>query len=313
MYLLVDMNNLAHRVFHTPQGTLTTAQGEPSGVILGTLNALRTMLQKFPEATNIIACWDGGKSEWRKEMYPEYKAQRDYGEKDSEKEQAYKGLWSQMETLHKNLHKFGVHSVKIKGQEADDIIAIASKELSGTKMIISSDKDLLQLISSDVSVYTPHKDKVIGKSDFYDVTGVTQDAYLGYRALIGDSSDNISGVPGIGEKTAKKLMDTYGHIDNILNAVGDNKKALLKSARTRKIYEPENINILARNNRIMSFKFSQADVIIPILTMNLEMPAELDDVLAKELLAEYQLASILATYKTFIHPFTKLSAQVRMP
>ena len=71
MYLLVDMNNLAHRVFHTPQGALKTNQGTPTGVILGTLNVLRNMLQKFPDTTNIIACWDGGKSEWRKEFYPE--------------------------------------------------------------------------------------------------------------------------------------------------------------------------------------------------------------------------------------------------
>lgn len=311
MYLLVDMNNLAHRVFHTPQGSLTTAQGEPSGVILGTLNALKTLLQKFPEATNIIACWDGGKSEWRKEFYPEYKAQRDYGEKDSEKDKAYQTLWKQMETLHNNLHKFGVHSVRIKGQEADDIIAIASTELDGSKMVVSSDKDLLQLISKDVSVYSPHKDMIIGKSDFFNHTGVTQEAYLGYRALIGDSSDNIPGVPGIGEKTAKKLMDTYGHIDNILNAVGDDKKALVKSARTRKIYEPENLQILARNNRIMSFKFSQKDIIDPILTMQLELPAELDNGSVREFLAEYQLASILAGYKSWIHPFNKLVPVIR--
>ena len=74
MILLIDGNNVAYRAFHTPQGSLTTKQGEPTGVILGFLNSVKGYLEKFPEVTRVVVAWDGGKAKWRKEIYPDYKA-----------------------------------------------------------------------------------------------------------------------------------------------------------------------------------------------------------------------------------------------
>jgi 5'-3' exonuclease len=309
MLILVDMNNLAHRVFHTPQGILTTKQGEPSGVLLGVLNSLKGMLDKFPEADDIIACWDGGRSEWRKSLYPDYKAQRDYGKQDEEKAEAYRGLWKQMNELHNILHLFNIKSIKVDGQEADDLIAGFCAMAEGEKIIVSSDKDLLQLISEDVSVAKPLRGgefKMIGISDFYTETGVTKEAYIGYRALVGDSSDNISGVPGIGEKTAKNLMDKYGHIDNILNAQGEDKKALMKSARTKKIFDTENLKVLGRNNKIMSFKFAQYDEMEKHIQECLVKPYGYDQKEVKAWLMRWQFVSILANYISWIIPFRGL-------
>ncbi|MMZ43614.1 DNA polymerase I [compost metagenome] len=264
MILLVDGNNIAYRAFHTPQGSLTTKQGEPTGVMLGVLNSLKGYLEKFPETTRVVVVWDGGKAKWRKELYPEYKSNRSYGE-DPEEKAKFDGLFQQIDTLHEFLPDLGVHSIKLKGWEADDIIAKvcgviseASKKVDHI-MLVTSDKDMLQLVGPRVSVYTPYKDKIISPLNFYEETGVTQDAYLGYRALVGDTSDNISGVSGIGEKTAKNLMDTYGHIDNILGSTGDTKAKLMKSKRTAKIFDPVNLNILARNNKIMNFKYVPDD------------------------------------------------------
>lgn len=300
------MNNLAHRVLHTPQGSLTTKDGTPSGVMLGVLNSLRGLLEKFPDTEHVIGCWDGGRSEWRKEVYPDYKAQRDYGKEDSAKAEMYAGLWKQMDELHTILPLFNIKSIKVKAQEADDLIAGFCKFVAGTKMIISSDKDLLQLISEDVSVYSPFKDKVIGLSDFYRETGVPLESYVGYRALVGDSSDNIQGVPGIGEKTAKSLMDKYNHIDNVLNASGEDKKQLLKSARTRKIFEQQNLIVLGRNNKIMSFKFAQYDIMEKPIGECFSSKGTYDKQTAQQWLMRWQFVSILSNYMSWIIPFRGL-------
>ena len=310
--MLIDMNNLAHRVFHTPQAMLSTKAGEPSGVILGVLNSIKGVIEKFPDTTKVIACWDGGRSEWRKEIYPLYKAQRDYGKTDVEKADNYEKLWKQMATLHEVLPMFNIRSVKVDKQEADDLIASACKILPGTKLIVTSDKDMLQLISSEVSVYSPLKDKVgkvIGMLDFYDETGVTQESYIGYRALVGDTSDNISGVPGIGDVTAKNLMSKYGHIDNLLNAQGEDKKALMKSKRTAKIFDEANLKVLGRNNKIMNFKYAQYDLLDPAIMSAYEEQLYVNSKNVKDFFIKWQFVQCLQNYMSWIVTFNSLGEE----
>lgn len=305
--LLIDGNNMGHRIFHTPQGSLEAkkiidgeVQHVPSGVIFGVIKALKATIEKFPETTHVVVAWDGGRSDWRKAMYPDYKAQRDYGKDDAEKADRYKGLWKQMDILHDEVLKMlGIASIRIKGQEADDVIATACENLLGNKIIVTSDKDMLQLVSPTVSVYSPYRDMVISPSNFFEHTGVTQEAYRGYRAMIGDTSDNIQGIAGIGEKTAKGLMDKYGHIDNILNATGDDKKALMKSARTRKIFEKGNIDILARNNRIMSFLFTEHDKIKPVLDNAMDIYPDFNSKGFRQFCMDWQFADILAYFTQY--------------
>lgn len=303
--LIIDLNNLAHRCFHTPQGTLTTKQGEPSGVILGVLNSIKGMLEQFPDSDRVYVCFDGGKSEWRKALYPAYKAQRDYGKNDEEKAKSYEGLWNQMDVLYEFMPKIGLIPIKIKGQEADDDIAALCKFLPEDvyKIVITSDKDMLQLVSDKVNVYSPYKKKIISPLNFYEETGVTHHAYIGFRALLGDSSDNISGVPGIGEVTAKNLMGKYGHIDNILGATGSAKTTLMKSARTKKIFDPQNLQILGINNKLMSFNYAQYDVLEPHIKEAINTTPSVDSKAVRQFLVEWQFASVLSNYLSWILPF----------
>jgi DNA polymerase I len=325
MIMVIDGNNLAHRVLHTPQGNLTTAQGEPSGVMIGVLKAIRQNLQRFPETTRVIVVWDAkGGSAWRKKLYPAYKGNRDYGNDNEEKKKLYEGLWAQMEESHRMLHMVGVHSIKLDGYEADDLMAgiayAVTKQNKGHVMIVTSDKDMLQLVSDRVSIYSPYRDKVISPLDFYEETGVTKEAYIGYRALVGDTSDNIMGISGIGEKTAKKLMDEHGHIDNILNAKGDVLKSLMKSKVKSRIFTPEGLQTLGINNKIMNFKhveFSQdaEDLVNSALGIHFSQAPNGEDVglepqvNSKEFkawLMRWQVVSILADYLTWISPFLAL-------
>jgi DNA polymerase-1 len=306
MLLIIDGNNIAYRSFHTPQGSLTTKQGEPSGVMFGVLSSLRFYLETFPDVTRVVVPWDAGKAKWRKEIYPEYKANRSYGN-DPEEKARFDGLFKQIDELNDFLPKINVQSIKVKGYEADDLIYALCKLYEGNIMVVTSDKDMLQLINERVSIFTPYKEKVIGVSNFYEETGVTREAYMGYRALLGDPSDNINGIPLIGEKTAKSLMDKWGNIDNILTATGDGKKELLKSARTRRIFEQQNLEILGRNNRIMNFKYAQFD---PEVTEQLKAlltnKGQYSKAEVQKWIMRWQFVSILANYMSWIIPFRGL-------
>lgn len=312
--LVIDANNLAHRVFHTPQASLTTKAGEPSGVILGVINSIKGLIERFPETTKVIMCWDGGRSKWRKAIYPEYKAQRDYGDISTPEQQAkkasYDTLWAQMDELHKILPVLGVHSIKLDGQEADDLTAAICRSTHSNehKMVVTSDKDMLQLINDNVSVFSPYKGIVITPLNFYEETKVTIPAYMGYRALVGDTSDNIDGIPGIGEKTAQTLMGKYGHINNILNAVGEDKKALLKSKRTEKIFFEENLKILGRNHRIMNFDYADYPAMEELVNVSLSTPLEVNRKELNAILIKWQFISILSNYMSWILPFKSLGS-----
>lgn len=312
MILVIDLNNLAHRVFHTPSGSLTKKDGTPSGVILGVLNSLRGLIQKFEPVDKVIIAIDGGRSAWRTAMYPEYKANRDYGKEDEEKKKAYEGLWMQIGELKKILPLLGLKVVCVEKQEADDIIAgVCKLKIEQDRvMIVTSDKDMLQLVSPTVSVYSPYKDLVISPLNFYEVTGVTQRAYLGYRAILGDSSDNIVGVYGLGEKTTKSLMDKYGNIDNILNSKGKDRETLLKSKRTKVLFEPETLQRLGINNRIMSFNFTDMESI----SSDIQQALDDDEVgvqvaTFKSTCMEWQYVSILTNFTSWISPFSTLGAE----
>jgi 5'-3' exonuclease len=306
MLLIIDGNNIACRSFFTPQGNLSTKQGEPSGVILGVLNSLKGYLDKFPETTKVVVAWDGGRAKWRKALYPEYKANRTHGEGDAEEKAKYDGLFSQIETLHEFLPSLGVSSIKIDSQEADDIIAAICRVHTENKIVVTSDKDMLQLIDEHTSIYTPYKDRIISPLNFYAETGVTLDAFVGYKALLGDSGDNIFGIPGIGEKTAKGLLDKYGHIDNILNPTPQAKKELMKSARTKKIFDPENLKILGRNNKLMNFNYINFEDFEVEVKRALSEELSTDSKTAREFLMRWQFVSLLSNYTSWILSFKSL-------
>ncbi|QPX71718.1 ribonuclease H [Bacillus phage SP8] len=314
MHMLIDGNNLAHRVFHTPQGTLTTKDGTPSGVILGVINSIKGLLEKFPDTEAVTVMWDGGRSEWRKELYPDYKAQRDYGEDDEEKAEAYQGLWDQIEELHNNLDKLAIDSVKLTGYEADDLIALMTEKLESmgkSVLVVTSDKDMLQLVSEKTSVYSPYKDIVIGLSNFVENTGVELKAYMGYRALVGDTSDNIIGVPGIGEKTAQNLMKKYGHIDNILASTGAVRNELMKSKRNARIFEPENLKRLGINNKIMNFNYIPRDekVMEYIDLLSESIPEPINTSKFKRWVMKWQFLSIMSNFMPWVTPFMALGEE----
>lgn len=209
--LIVDGNNMAHRCRHTFN---LSNNGEDVSVLYGFLKVLSSTIRRFEGVKSVIVCWDGGIPKYRRDLIPDYKV------RVRDEDGTYEEFKDQMNQLVAILPMFGVHSLRMPGVEADDLMHHAARLIGGDmlKIIVSSDRDLLQCVRYDTHVFQPSGELIVCMENFQSVTGVRLDDYLIYRCLVGDDSDNVKGCKGIGEKYAKTLIDTYGASpSNMLN------------------------------------------------------------------------------------------------
>lgn len=217
---LVDGSAYIYRAYHaiTP---LSTSQGFPTHAVFGFLSILRRILRE-KEPLYLAVAFDSRGPVFRHAMYEAYKANRAAMPED---------LQVQIPYIKELVQAFRIPFFEIPGVEADDIIASAARQLSrqGHRVIvISGDKDLLQLVDDQVEVWEPMKDKVMDSLAVLEKYRVAPDRLLDCFALMGDSSDNIPGVPGIGPKTAEALVNQYGSLEGIYAQVEGMKKSKMR-------------------------------------------------------------------------------------
>ena len=222
--ILVDGNNLMFRSFYATLysgSIMTNKEGFPTNALYGFVNMMNKIIaEEKPEY--IMVAFDIGKT-FRHEKYDYYKGKRDETPDDLKK---------QFPVAKKILNAMGIKYFELAGYEADDIIGTFAKKVDENDdfiaTIISSDKDLLQLISDDVEVkLLKPKDYIrMNKQVFFDTYGLEPIKMIDLKSLMGDSSDNIPGVKGIGEKTAIKLLQQYGSLDGVYENIDDIKGAV---------------------------------------------------------------------------------------
>lgn len=206
---LMDASAFIHRAFHAIRN-LTTKDGRPTGAVYGfTATVLKILKERRPDYMAVV--FDSRVSGKRHEMYPQYKANR--GPMDAD-------LVAQQAPIREIVKTLGLFSVEEPGFEADDLIAVAARRFAGEGrqvIIVSGDKDFYQLLSDQISMYDPDpkKDSALTREAFRERYGLESASFLDMQALMGDSSDNIPGVPKVGEKTAQKLVARFGSLDNI--------------------------------------------------------------------------------------------------
>ena len=208
-YLLLDCNYLCHRAKHTTGGL--SYGGDATGVIYGFLKSL-TGFQSLFNTSNFVFCWDSNTSK-RREIYPEYKANRkdkEYTDEEIEFDKAFRKQIKKLRTTY--LPMIGFKNVFIqRGYESDDIMASVALQLSqcgNEAIIITSDHDLYQCISANVSCYNPQTNKIMTLQGFKKQYGIESYEWVLAKAIAGCTSDNIEGVKGVGEKTAIKYLKT---------------------------------------------------------------------------------------------------------
>jgi DNA polymerase-1 len=226
---ILDANALLHRAWHALP-PLTSPEGVVVNAVYGVMMIVMNLLQKEqPEA--MVACWDTEVATFRHEAYKEYKAHR--AEQPDE-------LYAQIPLIQQGLATIGVDSLELDGYEADDLlgtIAVRAKKAGWEVVIVTGDRDALQLVQPGIRVMSFKK----GVSDtfIYDEAAVKEQyglspaQFLEYKAMRGDSSDNIPGVKGIGEKGATDLLQRFGTLEGIFKAAHEAGSELSKSTREK--------------------------------------------------------------------------------
>ena len=213
--VLIDGNSVIYRAFYNVPPL--TAGGVPTGVIHVFLSVLEK-LRKNPEISDIIIIFDAKGKNRRHEMFESYKATRQAMPED---------LILQLNILKEMLPYTGYPIYCIEGYEADDVINTLSQTINNKVWIVTKDKDLHQLVNDKVQIYDYQKDEIIDREKVYEKFGLYPESIPDMLALMGDTSDNIPGIAGIGPKTAKTLLDNYKSLDNIFNNV-ENLKGRIK-------------------------------------------------------------------------------------
>lgn len=246
--MLIDGNNYFSRMYYT-------VDREKENWLEEILNRFLTFREKFSDR-RFVWTFDTCRSLRRLELYPEYKAKRLEGVEEEEKEKYRQSNLYFMEII----RACGFVTLEGHGYEADDYIACVAEMLKTRNhvIIVSTDKDLFQLIGTNVEVYEPSKMVTIDESNFESVMEIKKKFYLDYKCMVGDTSDNIPGIYGIGDKTAKKMIEEYGTLQEILNGIADKK---VRSKKEQDVIA--NVPLLNRNRKLMSLK-------IPILDENLQ-------------------------------------------
>ncbi len=220
-YYLVDGSGYIFRAYYALPPLSRKSDGLPTGAVSGFCSMLFKLLEDVRsddsenKPTHFAVIFDSARKNFRNEIYSEYKANRTEAPED---------LAPQFEYIRKSVKAFNLPSIELINFEADDLIATYSKMITkagGKVTVISSDKDLMQLVSNKVRLFDPMKSRVIGEKQVLEKFGVKPEKVIDVQSLAGDSSDNIPGVPGIGVKTAAELINKYENLDNLLKKASE--------------------------------------------------------------------------------------------
>ena len=206
--VLIDGNAILHRAFHALP-PLTTKRGEPINAVYGLVSMLLRVIQDL-KPTHIAVCFDEKEPTFRHKAFPGYQAQRPHMADE---------LSGQFEKARKFLEAVGIPIYSKSGYEADDVIGTLADKFKEEVVIVTGDRDILQLVDDRVKVYMPiaglSSAKLMGEPEVVEKMGIPPSQIDDYKALVGDSSDNYRGVSGIGPKTAIKLLSEYGSLENV--------------------------------------------------------------------------------------------------
>ena len=252
-YYLIDGSGYIFRAYYALPPLSRKSDGLPTGAVSGFCSMLFKLLEdarsddtKF-KPTHFAVIFDSARKNFRNEIYKDYKANRTEAPED---------LAPQFSYIRKSVEAFNLPSIELTNYEADDLIATYAKKIisvGATATIISSDKDLMQLVNDKIRIYDPMKSKIIGTKEVKEKFGVRPDQVIDVQSLAGDSSDNIPGVPGIGIKTAAELINKYNSLDNLLKNLEEIKQKKRKETL-----------INNKDNAILSRKLVTLKIDVPV-------------------------------------------------
>jgi len=278
---LIDGSGFAYRSYYAIRSGLTDSKGRPTNAVFGFARILLKILRE-EEPSHVVVVFDVGRKTFRNEIYPEYKAQRQETPED---------LKSQFPLMHELVQALDLPLLLVPGVEADDVIGTLARRAEKAGMeavIVSCDKDLLQLVTDRTSVYNPAKGDAgirYSPGGVKERFGVNPDHVIDVLALMGDASDNVPGVHGIGEKTAHKLLETYGALEGVYEHLDE-----LKGKMKENLAQDREMAFLSR-------KLVTIDTEVPLdLTLDACRRKELDRARLADVFAKLEFRSLLEEF-----------------
>ena len=222
--ILVDGSSYLYRAYHAFP-PLTNSVGEPTGAMYGVLNMLRSLLLQY-KPSHVAVVFDAKGKTFRDELFEHYKSHRPPMPDD---------LRAQIEPLHQMVKAMGLPLLAVSGVEADDVIgtlALEAEKLGRPVLISTGDKDMAQLVTPNVTLINTMNNAILGPEEVNDKYGIPPELIIDFLALMGDSSDNIPGVPGVGEKTAQALLQGLGGMKAIYDNLDKVADLSFRGAKT---------------------------------------------------------------------------------
>ena len=242
---LIDGNSYVYRAYYAIRG-LSTSKGFPTNAIYGFMNMLLKIIrEKKPD--NIVVSFDSAVPTERHRIYEKYKAHRPETPRE---------LVRQMPHVREMVSAFNIKIFEAPGYEADDLLGTVAKKAASEGMnvfIVTGDKDMLQLVGDGIKIYDPMKDKILDEEYVKERFNVGPERITDFMALTGDVADNIPGIKGVGEKTAKELLSEFTSLDDLLNNTNRIRKEKLR------LLVSENVNLVR-----LSKKLATIDTSVPL-------------------------------------------------
>lgn len=269
--ILVDGSSYLYRAYHAFP-PLTNSAGEPTGAMYGVLNMLRSLLLQY-QPSHAAVVFDAKGKTFRDELFENYKSHRPPMPDD---------LRAQIEPLHHMVKAMGLPLLVVSGVEADDVIGTLAREAesAGRHVLISTgDKDMAQLVTPSITLINTMTNTVLGPDEVCEKYGVPPELIIDFLALMGDSSDNIPGVPGVGQKTAQALLQGLGGLDVLYNNLDKIAELSFRGAKTMGAKLEQNQEMARLSYQLATIK---TDVPLELTCDELEVKApETDNLLAQ--------------------------------
>ncbi|CNK72976.1 DNA polymerase I [Yersinia kristensenii] len=280
--ILVDGSSYLYRAYHAFP-PLTNGSGEPTGAMYGVLNMLRSLLLQY-RPSHVAVVFDAKGKTFRDELFAEYKSHRPPMPDD---------LRAQIEPLHQMVKAMGLPLLVVSGVEADDVIGTLAQEAekAGHAVLISTgDKDMAQLVTPNITLINTMNNAILGPQEVCEKYGVPPELIIDFLALMGDSSDNIPGVPGVGEKTAQALLQGLGGLDALFSNLDKISSLTFRGAKTISAKLEQNKDVAYLSYKLATIK---TDVELDVTCDELKVTAPDDDQLY-QLFSRYEFKRWLA-------------------
>ncbi|MFI8027508.1 DNA polymerase I [Serratia marcescens] len=280
--ILVDGSSYLYRAYHAFP-PLTNSAGEPTGAMYGVLNMLRSLLLQY-QPSHVAVVFDAKGKTFRDDLFAEYKSHRPPMPDD---------LRAQIDPLHNMVKAMGLPLLVTPGVEADDVIgtlALEAEKAGHAVLISTGDKDMAQLVTPNVTLINTMNNTILGPQEVCDKYGIPPELIIDFLALMGDSSDNIPGVPGVGEKTAQALLQGIGGLDALYGNLENIATLSFRGAKTMAAKLEQNKEVAYLSYKLATIK---TDVELDLTCADLTVSAPDVDTL-QQLFKQYEFKRWLA-------------------